>query len=337
MSNCSKKWGSVRKVRYLVDIRNSVKFALENKGRVFSQDAFRKYILLGRQQRLEFIHKHYARVRYTPMGRASLATKQLRATLLDTLTFLKNVGIFRIEQSKVFPLPLTFKLEHVSDPNELNLLLIEAILKSKYLAYWCFLWLLNSRKSVEIPKNFARRSRRLRSYLWDQGFHTDVASFYTLRDLFYELEVINWYIGPKGDEHVYPTIDISERGLYDDRWQYSVRIDSSTLFYGRRIPIELFIDALIRSYLKLTRRRYDVEVDLMSLRDDLCSILMISDQHFKRLLRQAQKHSQRVVIRLSYGSVYERKRNYGLKITTLPRVSSDRLALYIRLRSELPW
>jgi len=109
MKNCSQRWGSVRKVRYLPDIFSSIKFAVENSNQEFSEDLFRKYIFLGRQHRLELIHKHYQSARYTPMGIANLATKRLKITLPDTLTFLKNIGIFEIREKKVNLLPIGFK------------------------------------------------------------------------------------------------------------------------------------------------------------------------------------------------------------------------------------
>jgi len=332
LHNCLKSWGSVRKVRYLTDLHNSVRYALENAEKEFSKDSFREYILIGRQRRLELIRKHDQDVFYTPMGRAILATKRLWVTLPDTLVFLKNIGVFRIEKGRVHLLPLARKLGQVSNQNAANLILIEAILKSKYSAYWCSLWLLNTRGSIKIPRAFAHRRKSLRSLLWEQGVRTDVASFYTIRDLFYELEAVNWYIDSDGNEYLYPTIAIVEDEDSDHEWQYSFSLGSFKILYQRKISMDSFVDALVSSYMRFTRSRFDVEADLLSVRDDLCKDLRISDHQFSELLREAQKYiKERIAIRLSFGSIRIRKRNYALKITTLPQVSSDRLALYIRL------
>lgn len=334
--NCSKNWGSVRKVRYLPDIYSSIKYALENVEKEFSEDLFRKYIFLGRQRRLELIHKHYQSVRYTPLGRASLTTKRLRITLPDTLTFLRNIGIFKVEKGKVHPLPLAFLLGEISNKDEANLILVKAILNCKYPAYWCFLKLLTTQGLIRIPRTFAQRNKNLRKLLWKKKILTDVASFYTLRDLFYELEIINWYIDSEGNENIYPTIAIVEREADDSEWQYSFFIRSSKILYRKRVSMDSFIDAVISSYLKLTKGRFDVEANLLSLRDDVCRELKMSDQQFRELLKKAQKYGRQVIIRLSYGSLYDKKRNYALKIVTLPEISSNRLALYIRLKKREP-
>lgn len=333
--DCTRDWGSVRKVRYLADIYSSVEYGLENAEKAFSEDAFRKCIFRGRQHRLELIHKHYQRVFYTPMGSASLETKRLQITLSDTLTFLKNIGIFEVKNGKIHPGSLAFQLRQISNRNEGTQALIEAILKSKYPAYWCFLKTLSERKSIRIPRGYIRRDENLRRWLSEQGFFTDVASFFTLRDIFYELRAINWYIDPEDQESIYSACQFADGEVNQSEWQYSFSVGSRRIFCGRKISMDSFIKGLISSYLKLTGDRFDVEANLLSLRDDVCKFFIISDQQFSELLLDAQKmHETPVIIKLSFGSLYDNKRNYGLKITTLPEVSPSRLAMYIRLKGR---
>jgi len=334
LRDCTVNWGSVRKVRYLADIYSSAKYALENAESRFSPNTLRSYILTGRQHRLELIHKHYQSVLYTPVGNASSQTKQLQVTLPDTLAFLKIIGIFEIERGKVLPLPLAFRIEQVTKGSETKLALTEAVLRSKYPAYWCFLGVLNALGSLRIPRTSARRDKSLRQTLRKQGFLTDVASFYTLRDLFYELEAINWYIDFEGHETIYPVVSLTDDREKHGLWQYSISIDSSVLLYGRRVSMDAFVDTVIGSYLRLTKGRFDVEADLVSLRDDVCKELRISDEQFKELVRNTRFSSRGVMMRLSFGSLYHRKRNYAPKLVTLPEVSPSRLALYVRLQRK---
>lgn len=322
----------MRKVRYLTDIQSCVNYALENRWERFSEEEMREHILMGRQRRLELIHKHYQYAIYTPMGHASLETKRLKVTLPDTLAFARNIGLLEISEGKVIPLPLSLKLGRIRDSAEAKMMLVKALLTSKYPAYRCFLQLLCRRSEVTIPKALSRRDRRLRLLLEDMGFRTDVPSFYTLRDLFYELEAVNWYIDSEGNEGIYPTIAFAENGVGHDAWKHCLSIDSSTLLFQRKTPKALFARRLIDSYLRLTRRRFDVEADLMSLRDHVCRELNISDQDFSRLLLETRRrHDAQITIRLSFGPVQDRKRGYASKIITLPQVASDRLALYVRL------
>lgn len=332
MCDCSKSWKSVRKVRYLVDIYSSLRFALQNEGKVFSKDLFRNYIIHGRRHRLELIHKHFRSVTYTPIDHTNLTKKNLRVTLPDTLTFMKNIKIFKIHDGKVAVLPLSRQLTKTVSQDKANLKIARAILTSKYLAYRCFLLRLNLCKSLKIPKSRAYRNQDLRSFLRERGFNTDVASFYTIRDLFYELGLINWYIDFKGDEIIYPTSILSKSNERINDWQLSTKLDSLKLFYLKRISIKKFSETLERVYLSLTGGRFDREADLLSVRDRVCETLQISDQQFTKLVQLAKKSLiSNLIIILNYGSIRFKKRNYGLKIYTLPQVSSNKLALYKRL------
>jgi hypothetical protein len=333
---CTKAWGSVRKIRYLVDVKSAADYIWEYRDKEFDSNILRDFILLGRQKRLELIHKHFQSVLYMPLGRSSLQTEKLRITMPDTLTFLKNIGILHLRNGCVSLSPLAEQLREILVNDNARLLLIEALIGSKYSAYWCLLVLLQTRTTVEIPKALARRGVNLGKELRRQGVYTDVPSFYTLRDLFYELEAVNWCMDSEGNERIYSVIEITQDETKRRDWQYSFRIGDLILLYRRKIDINLFVTTLVDSYLELTSERFDVETSLISVRDSVCSRLKISDQQFKELIEEARKVSKNVVIRLSYGSMYGKKRNYGLKITTLPNITSERLAMYIRLKRSEP-
>lgn len=328
--NCLETWGSVRKVRYLADIKSAVEYVSENVGRKFDSNILRNVILLGRQKRLELIHKHFQSVFYTPIGRASLQTNKLRVTMPDTLTFLKNAGILEVNNGVVMRSRLAEQLRDKISENESRYIFVKALLESKYHAYGCFLRLLQTRGSIKIPKALAGRHKNLRNELRKQGVNTDVASFYTIRDLFYELGAINWYVDTEGNENIFSTVKITTENEISG-WRYSFPIDGWRLLCHRRITSLLFMNALADSYFEITGDRVGVEASLISVRDSVCKRLEISDQQFRESLEEVRTSERRFTIKLSFGSVYEKKRNYGLKMTTLPSITSERLALYMRL------
>jgi hypothetical protein len=250
------------------------------------------------------------------------------------LVFLRNIGILGVRNSKVTALALSKEIAKTVDPKEANFRIVECLLDSKYPAYRCFLAQLNAQSSIKILSAFRRRAKDLRLFLIDQGFRTDVASFYTIRDLFYELELANWNIDPKGDELIYPTAVFSKDLEQDEeKWTFSSTRGLLRLCYLRKVSTTQFSETLQEAYLSVTKGRFDSEADLLSVRDYVCERLHISDQQFAELVRLVQVSCEsQLAIALSFGSIQQKRRNYGLKIYTLPQVSSNRLALYIRIR-----
>lgn len=335
MAECSEDWKSVRKVRYLVDIYTSLEFAIDNSDRIFSKEHFRKALAEGRIGRLQLIHKHYRSVLYTPTVEGRREDRvHLHVTLPDTLVFLRNIGILDVRNSKVVALPLSKEIAKTENPKEANFRIIEHLLDSKYPAYRCFLAQLSVQGSIKILRAFRRRANDLRLFLNDQGFRTDVASFYTIRDLFYELELVNWNIDTEGNELIYPTAVFSMDLEHDEeKWTFSSSRDSLRLCYLRKVSNAQFSKALQEAYLSVTKGRFGSEADLLSVRDYVCERLRISDQQFAELIRLVQVSGESPLkITLSFGSIWQKRRNYGLKIYTLPQVSSNRLASYIRIR-----
>lgn len=329
---CGGTWGSVRKVRYKEDIYSIIRYANETERQEFSSEGLRKAILAGRSKRLALIQKHYKSSLYSPVAPGSEGTK-LSITLSDSLAFFKRLGLITLVGKELSPTRLSRNLAQVLHEDQLHadVMIAKAVMESGYLAYSCWLRRLDVTEEIRIPTSLSGRHPQLRAYLEDNGFRTDVASFYTIRDLFYELELCNWMVDDQGNEHVYST-SLLERTTPKD-WEHV-----ETLANGYRLAIRKiisrprFLKALRSAYLAKTRDRFGVEADLLAVRDVACLDLRISDQQCRDLLIEtASANPSEFNIRLNFGSVFQKRRNYGLKVSTLPTVSSTRFATFIRL------
>lgn len=331
MIDCGEQWRSVRKVRYMDDIEASAHYALQCKNMLFSEEVLESYLINRRKDRHILVQKHYRRG--IPRTKKSMYRTRFAITLPDTLTFMKAMKILSIVDGLVKPGELAEKIEGTPLESKRRSLVLEYVLRSKYKAYECFLRHLIRLGKFVIPKGCSRRDTRFRKFLHASGFLTDVVSFYTIRDLFYELDAVNWYVNPENNLIIYSTVSLGEED--EARWNEKVRIRDFTLSLHKRIDEKSFLSELLEIYLELTGRRFTVNADLLQVRDVFCSKHSLGDYYFKKLLLDqhiAENLPYRIF--LNFGAMRKRKRNYGLKIVSLPKVSSNRLALYIAIEQR---
>lgn len=330
LSECFGDWDSVRKVRYREDILSVLSYAEKNDGADFIPDALRKYLLAGRRPRMSLILKHFKAARYSPI--TDLSKGSLKVTLPDTMAFFKRIGLVDFENKTVRQTQLGRELHSVWVRDEVQGVLgfLRVLLNSPYKAYRCFLSKLSETESISLPKKLAGRSTSATGFINSNGFNTDIASFYAMRDLFYELGACNWYVTDDGAETIYATSSLT-RSLTND-WERTTPLDNGlVLGIWRRVDRLMFLRELKREYSRISRERFGVDVRLMKLRDDVCRRLGLSDQQFKYLLAEHVNENRLPHISLSFGTATEKRRNYALKIVTLPMVSPNRAALFIRI------
>jgi hypothetical protein len=334
MLNCEEKWGSVRKVRYFDDIETSINYSLRYEGTRFSDKIFTSEMIRRREERHNLIQKHYRRS--IIRTKKSMYETKFKVTLPDTLTFLKEMKILWIEDGIVVPLDLAKEFEAASSEKEKRVLVLKYVLNSKYRAYRLFLRQLNKTKQFVIPNDYSKRDENFGAFLKRAGFFTDVASFYTIRDLFYELDAINWYIDEDDNLILYPVFSMN--GRESCLWTEQIESEDFVLHLNRKVKKELFLKELVETYLNSTGRRFMINADLVEVRDKLCSKYLLGDFHFKELLLEYSGNRDiPYKIQLNFGSMKTRKRNYDLKIMSLPKLSSNRLALYITIEEAQPW
>ena len=249
-------------------------------------------------------------------------------TLPDTLTFLKEIKVFAVENGVVQPLELAERMKNALSENQKRTLILGYVLNSKYQTYRCLLNHLEELREFRVSRLFFRRYKESSSFIKEKGFQTDIASFYTARDFLYELDIINWCID-RGDLLIFPVGYIGLKK--DDMWNEHLEIGDFVLGFHKKFEDQLFLRELIEVYLNLTGRRFMANADLLQLRDQFCRKHRIGDFYFKELLLNILNKSKPYKISLNFGTINKRETNYALKLTSLPKLSSNRLALYIAI------
>jgi len=325
---CDEEWGSVRKVRYMDDIEAFARYALQYRNMKFSEDTFLSQFISEREDRHNLVQKHYKRgIQRT---RTSMYETKFKITLPDSLTFMREMKILAVKDGLVIPLQLAEKLKSMSEESQKRRAVLEYVLSSKYKTYQCFLKHLVQLGEFVVPFGYSKRDDQTRSFINREGFMTDTASFYTTRDLFYELDTVNWCVDDKRNLIMYPTVSTGKEDK--DNWHEHLTIGNLALNLRKKVDEELFLDEMIDAYLNLTGRRFMANADLIQLRDAFCRKHRLGDFYFKELLLHLVRNESipyRII--LSFGTVSMRKPNYDLKIVSLPKLSSNRLALYIAI------
>jgi hypothetical protein len=317
MMNCHENWRSVRKVKYFDDIYYSIRFFYENEGAIFDENDYISGLIKNREKRNVSILKHHSRLGIST--RIAMRKSKFSVTMSDTKTFYKNVNVADLSSNTVICGLFYDDVTNIEDAEEIKKLITINILNSKYGAYYCFINYLIDNNEFIISSEYKKRDKSFREYLKSWGINTDVPSFYTIRDLFYELSIINWYVDDDDDMIIYPVINMEN--------------DSDKIeFRYKDINISEFLRELVETYLNSTQRRFNVEKSIIEIRDVICYKYKISDYAFKQLLIKSVKNKDNYIIQLNFGRFLNPKRNYGLKMMTLPSVYEGRLGLYIRIK-----
>jgi hypothetical protein len=330
-------WGSVRKVRFASQLMRLIKYAVENDGRIFSENDIESIIEEDRANR-EAIRLKITQTGWRRALRHFRAQVSYKSLVKDTIAFAKGVGIFSLREERIFCSPQTKELysrQRVSQ-TEYEKGIITLLLNSKYKAYRLFLTHLQDNKGhFYIPLNYRSRSKSsgLRSFLKSNGFLTDVASFYTIRDLLYDLGLINWRINSESDsEHIFLTCKIVSSDAVELIYENKVRLeDESMLIYNKRLQSLEFEDTVSRNYLSLSQQQWGVIVDLLELRERVTEEICISDHQFNKLIVGLEAGTT-VTAELSQGTI-SFKPSSGLLIKALncPVIGDEIYATYIRL------
>jgi hypothetical protein len=304
-----------------------MQYSIQNSGKVYSPQELVTLILDRRTDRYSVMKKHYNRI--IPRTENSLYKTKFKVTMPDTLVFMREIKVLNIKNGLVEPLELSEKARSVM-AEEKRLLILYYVLNSKYKAYQGFLKRLIDTDGFLLPKGI-KRDEAATEFINKEGFATDIASFYAIRDLLYELDAINWYVDEQGI-HIYPVMPI-RRTLEDfltlnvDSFDFHSIIEAFT--------IDNFVEKLVETYLEASSGRFMKTVDLVQIRDLFCRDQRMGDFQFKELLLNLLKYQDsQYNVFLSFGTIAKQSSNYNLKIASLPRLSSNRLALYVNIEEK---
>jgi len=335
-------WGSVRKIRFKSQIRSLIEYACSHEGSKLNYSDIKKIIEENRAQRETIrlqITQSGPRRALEQLGNENSETYS--PLVQDNVAFGKGIGIFSIKNGKI---ECSEKAKEIFGllkrrPTEPDKILLPLLLDSKYRTYLCFLANLQRLEGkLDIPFVYRKRTALsgIKGFLKANGFATDVASFFTARDILYDFGLINWRVSTQESvEEIYSTSEIVEkhikpRGLYLDK----VQLEKCSLLVNKAITDGAFIDALKECYLSKSGGNFASIVDLLDLRDVVCSVLRISDNQFNRELLDIymNKHTS-LEVELSQGRISPRRFS-GLLIKAVNTIKIEEgvYATYIRLR-----
>ena len=331
-------WGSVRKVRFVSQLTKLINYAVENDGRIFSEDDIKSIIEEDRANR-ETIRLKITQTGWLRALRHFGSQVSYKSLAKDTIAFSKGIGIFDLRKGRI-SCPSRIKelhsLQKISQ-TEYESGIISLLLNSKYKAYTLFLkHLQDINGHFYIPRTFKNRSKSsgLHEFLKNNGFLTDVASFYTIRDLLYDLGLINWRINPESVfEHIYLTCQIVSSDVAEPvDYENKVELENGfMLFYNKKLDNLEFEEVVSRNYLSLSKECWGVIVDLLELREKVTEEICISDNQFNKMVLK-MKDGETVTAELSQGTISFRPSS-GLLIKALncPVIGDGIYATYIRL------
>lgn len=334
-------WGSVRKVRFKPQIQMLIKYAVEMESHRFSKEDIRRIIEEDRIRResirLQVTQTGWRRALRQIGDRAGVAYKR---SAEDTIAFAKGIGVFEIQDDLVVCPPRIKELYDClkMEPEKCESELLALVLGSKYKAYVSFV--INLQKlggHFYIPPEFRRRTRisGFSKYLHENGFFTDIASFYTIRDFLYDFGLINWRIYPENArEHIFLTSQLVTTGTTTEtQYARTVNLGEHSVLYERWVTENEFEDSISKHYLSLSEDRWGVIVELLELRDKVSEELCISDYQFNKLVLDMWKRKRAYLsVELSQGTVSLRvARGLLIKALNAPLIGDEIYATYIRL------
>jgi hypothetical protein len=252
----------------------------------------------------------------------------------DRVAFANALGIWLTRAGRI---SLTTKgqllkreLEHDKPSSETALL--QLILESQYKSYRKFLKnMAGNRGSVTIAGESLNRTKSARNFVRKSGFAMDVASFHTIKDLFYDFGILNWRIFKRKetlyltrDLYKYASIMLVKEAILEMKGELS-RAEVSPMEYSN--SIEAAFHSL--GYEK------DVYHEILLVRDEVCHKLRISDQSFAEMtLDFYRRMSEDSKIVLGVGPLVERPPvGYSKKLSTLPELKGEEQLTKIMVRS----
>lgn len=329
----SSEWGSVRKIRSLAQIMALLE-AIDTAGEADQEETIRKSLVE------QHIILERARLRGAQSSFRSLEIirRSLHALAEDNLSFLARSGFVRMEKEYVALLPESrrlLRLWNKGSREQIRKEVLERILVSPYRTYMEFLLNLQRIGAVfELPTGGDKRTKTsgLRHVLQSAGFKTDIASFYTTRDLFYDFRLVNHVTNEKKRlETLFLTCKITRRA--GRGFKKRVRAHGYHIYYDPMLAPSKFCNELVEGY-KTMSRVWSKWVSLIQLRDAVTIRLGISDDCFDANLTRALIRGGCNSFKVDGSAGYRlRKRTYGaiVKSMKMPLTSGGRPIQYVTI------
>ena len=333
------EWGSVRKIRSLTQIMALLEAA--SRSRKEYQDDVRES-LVKQHIVLERARQRGSQTGYRPFEQIRSG---LHALTEDNLSFLKRMSFAKEINGKLVLSADSRRLLdewRKDDIAKVRKLVIRRLLLSPYKAYISYLQ--NMKRiggSFRVRARGEKRTRasRLRQRLHDLGFETDVASFYTIRDLFYDLKLLNTVTDMRGRfETIFLTSVLTGASTRLGEFSSSIRVGRFRLHFDRKITDPDFCKHVVEGY-KTISRTWSRWVSLIILRNVVVHQLRISDEDFNTLMEKVNLRGGCDGFKVDGSTGYRvSRRQYGLvlKSMRMPLTTGGRPIQYVavsRLKS----
>jgi hypothetical protein len=323
-------WGSVRKIRSVTEIRLLVDSVASQSEGVTTEELRSRFqaLRLGRQK-----ERFRLTTYYNPALLVAPAAKALDYLVRDLVSFAVVTGIFRKSNQRYVAGPRTAQLKTVLNAKREKKIrgILQFLTQSPYKAYHGFLRALAGHQGeINVPPSLATRRDLpgVKEYMKTMGFLTDVASFFALRDLYYDMALLNWFRDEnRKQEHFYITNEI---WLVNDLLRINPSKDLENI--APKVSPELFWETLLDEYNRAGPVGH--YANLIQIRDSVCYRLRMSDANFAALLASIEKITSREGYSVALAStplVSRLPMGYIVKIGALPRIQGSDPATRIRI------
>ncbi len=274
---------------------------------------------------------------YDPLLLSRSERGVLTPLIRDMIAFANVTGLYQRADSRYLPGDSAIELHNAfsSQSDRPVQPVLRFLFSSPYKAYYEFVRAMISNKGelTLLPALYGRQdSEALRDYMKAKGFLTDVASFFTLRDLYYDIGILNWFRNTKDRiERIYLTNQIlNYSSLFSDlekRELASLELRGVALDQFWRTILNVYSESgVLGNY-----------ANLLELRDRVCYQLRLSDQSFSQLLRGIREVASESGYRIAFASTPLLTRlpmGYVVKLENLPKAELDLLATRLRISYE---
>lgn len=245
-----------------------------------------------------------------------------------------RIGLARQSGDMIQATPTASKIAKMIEQDELSAQssFLETLLNSPYTTYVNFLNALSVHK-LSIPSSFTERDKALSGFLRSEGFPMDSWSFFIIRDLFYDFDLVNYAIDQEF-ERLFPLFKIDGS---DGTFSQSLLAGSNRLNYWRAMSVSSFVSCLVKNYMTLAEG-WNRIVDLVRLRERVSEDGKISERQFNILLMKSiENPSEGYQIIPSVGRLRPKIRSgYLTKALTLPKHSNGQPYTLIRIERSKP-
>ena len=323
------RWEGVRPLRYREEVFRVLKSLAKED---LSLEDLRLILLQEREAR-EGLRLRPLLIRRTIQNKSRSRAEFLTKAEQIVRVFVR-LGLARRSGDMIQATPAASRIAKMIDQDELvgQTSFLETLLNSPYTTYAKFLKALSVRK-LSIPSSFTERDKVLSDFLRSEGFPMDSWSFFIIRDLFYDFDLLNYTLDQES-ERLFPLFNI---GANDGMFSQSLLIGSHRLNYWRAMSVSSFVSCLVENYMTLAGG-WNRIVDLVRLREKVSEDGKLSERQFNILLMASVEHpSEGYQIIPSVGRLRPKRRSgYLTKALTLPKHSNGQPYTLIRIeRSKL--